>query len=208
MRMGDMRVGDLISLTASSAPAPGGGSVSALIAAFSAALLSMVGNLTYGKKKYEKVWPQMQEIISKAQVLSAELLENMEKDTEAFNAVMQAVAMPKETEEQKRQRDQAKERALKKAVEVPLLVAQKASVALLLSETLVQLGNKNAITDALVAGMSARTAALGAILNAKINLASLQDVTYVQKMRTTCDELWRNTLETEKRIIQSAETMV
>ena len=101
MEMKDMSVASLAALTASDAPAPGGGSISAMAGAFAAALAGMVASLTVGKKKYEAVWKEMEEVIARVQPIYEGLLDDMQRDTASFDAVMAAIAMPKSSEAEK-----------------------------------------------------------------------------------------------------------
>src|SRR5512137_1130343 len=110
---------------ASSSPAPGGGSVAALSGALGAALSSMVCNLTRGKQGYESTQDEIKEILQRSEELRKQLTELIDKDTEAFNKVMEALKMPKETEDQKEQRQHAMQNAFKLATDVPLETAQK-----------------------------------------------------------------------------------
>jgi glutamate formiminotransferase / formiminotetrahydrofolate cyclodeaminase len=163
-------------------PAPGGGSVAALCAALSAALSSMVANLTFGKKGYEEAAADMTRVAVRAQILKEELLRAVDLDTRAFNRVMEAYRLPKGTEEQTKERDRAVEDASKEATLVPLEVL-RASVELMgLAETVARKGNRNSVSDAGVAGLSARAAGEGAYLNVRINLPNIKDEAF--KTRT------------------------
>ena len=156
-------------------PAPGGGSVAALCAALSAALSSMVANLTFGKKGYEEAAADMARVAVRAQILKGELLQAVDLDTRAFNRVMEAYRLPKGTEEQNKERDKAVEDASKEATLVPLEVL-RASVELMgLAETVARKGNRNSVSDAGVAGLSARAAGEGAYYNVRINLPNIKD---------------------------------
>jgi formiminotetrahydrofolate cyclodeaminase len=114
------RVSEFIDEVAATSPAPGGGSVSALAAALGAALTSMVCHLTVGKKKYEDVQDEMIRALGQADELRAKLTDLIDQDTEAFNAVMRAFGMPKDTEEQKTRRSEAIQEATRQATLVPL----------------------------------------------------------------------------------------
>ena len=120
MEMQDMNVRELIELTASNAPAPGGGAIAALSGAFGAALAAMVGSLTLGKKGYEDAQEEMAEMTDKGKNLAKKLLAAMDKDANSFNGYMAALGMPKGTEEEKTIRRAAMQDALKSASLVPL----------------------------------------------------------------------------------------
>ncbi|MBP3215948.1 MAG: cyclodeaminase/cyclohydrolase family protein, partial [Clostridium sp.] len=111
-------------ITLSDAPAPGGGSVSALAGALGAALAGMVANLTIGKKKYEEVQDEMKELAAQAAALQKELIADIDKDSTSFNIYMDAIGMPKDTEEQKAARKAKMQEGLKAAAQVPLSCAE------------------------------------------------------------------------------------
>jgi len=164
-------------------PAPGGGSTAALCGALSASLSSMVSNLTVGKKEYKNVQKDVKEIAVKAQSLKDEFLRAVDLDTIAFNKLMEAYRFPKKTEEQKRERDQAVEKALKEATLVPFGVLEKSIDALNLAREIALKGNKNSLSDAGVAGLTAQAAAEGGYYNIKINLPNLQDNEFKSKIK-------------------------
>jgi glutamate formiminotransferase/formiminotetrahydrofolate cyclodeaminase len=159
-------------------PTPGGGSAAALCGALSAALSSMVANLTFGKKGYEHVEAEMRETAVKAQALKEDLLRAVDDDTRAFNRVMDAFRLPKTTEDQKAEKEAAIERATKEATQVPFSVLEKSLALLDLARTAALKGNRNSISDAAVAGLMSESAASGAYFNVRINLPNIQDKTF------------------------------
>ena len=201
MDMQDMKVRDLMELTASDAPAPGGGAIAALSGAFGAALAAMVGSLTAGKNGYEEVQAEMTDMSTEARKLSEKLLSAMDEDANSFNGYMAALKMPKRTEEEKAFRRTAMQEALKSASLVPLNTAKMAAEIFPLAEAAVRSGNKNAVTDGLVAAMMARTAILGALLNVKINLGSIKDDTFIDELRESCAILQAETISAEQRVL-------
>ena len=201
MDMQDMKVRDLMELTASDAPAPGGGAIAALSGAFGAALAAMVGSLTVGKNGYEEVQAEMTDMSTEARKLSEKLLSAMDEDANSFNGYMAALKMPKRTEEEKVFRRTAMQEALKSASLVPLNTAKMAAEIFPLAEAAVRSGNKNAVTDGLVAAMMARTAILGALLNVKINLGSIKDDTFVDELRESCAILQAEAISAEQRVL-------
>ena len=201
MEMQDMNVRELIELTASNAPAPGGGAIAALSGAFGAALAAMVGSLTLGKKGYEDAQKEMAEMTDKGKNLAKKLLAAMDKDANSFNGYMAALGMPKGTEEEKTIRRAAMQDALKSASLVPLNTAKTAAEVFPLAEAAVKSGNRNAVTDGLVAAMMARTAVLGALLNVKINLGSIKDEAFVQELQAACGALQEEAIAAEQRIL-------
>jgi len=163
-------VGSFLSDVASAAPAPGGGSVAAHSGALSAALVAMVGRLSLGKKKYKNVEAEMKALVSDADDLRQSFSDAVRRDADAFEAVMLAMKIPKDDDAK---RQAAIEEATINAAEVPLEVATMTLASLKLSEIGAQLGNKNAITDAGTSAALAMAALIGAALNVRINLASL-----------------------------------
>jgi glutamate formiminotransferase/formiminotetrahydrofolate cyclodeaminase len=156
-------------------PAPGGGSTAALCGALSSALSAMVSNLTVGKKEYEDVQIKIKDLASHGQELKDQLLHDVDADTVAFNNVMTAMRMKNKTDEQKEARAAAIEETSKKATLVPLGVMEKCVEALKLAKEVVLSGNKNSISDAGVAGLTAQAGAEGAFYNVRINLPDIQD---------------------------------
>lgn len=156
-------------------PAPGGGSTAALCGALSAALSTMVSNLTVGKKEYEDVQIKIKDLATHGQALKDQLLHDVDADTVAFNNVMTAMRMKNKTDEQKEARAAAIEETSKKATLVPLEVLEKCLEALNLAKEVVLSGNKNSISDAGVAGLTAQAGAEGAFYNVRINLPDIQD---------------------------------
>ena len=188
-------------------PAPGGGSTAALSGALSAALSSMVSNLTVGKKEYEGVQKDVKKFAVSAQDLKDEFLRAVDLDTMAFNKVMDALKLPKKTDEQKEKKARAIEEASQEATLVPLGVLEKSIEALKMAKDIALKGNKNSLSDAGVAGLMAQAAAEGAYYNVKINLPGLEDAdfrsktkkqatTLVEKARILGDEL-RKIIEKE-----------
>jgi len=164
-------------------PAPGGGSASALCGALSAALSSMVANLTVGKKGYEKTFDEMKKTSVRAQQLKDEMLVLVDADAEAFNKVMEALRAPKTTEDQKKERDAAVEAATREATLVPFRVLELSGELLKLAKKAAQKGNRNSLSDAGVAALAARAAAEGAYYNIRINLPGLKDQAFKEKIK-------------------------
>ena len=156
-------------------PEPGGGSAAALVGALGAALVSMVTNLTLDKEKFAAVQDDVAELKKKSETLRAELEELVTLDALAYREVAAAMKMPKDTDEQKEQRRQVMQVALKGAAEVPLKVAEAAVEVARLSLPAAEKGNPNAVSDAGVAVLLADAAAHSAALNARINLVWIED---------------------------------
>ncbi len=174
-------VQEFLDETASSSPAPGGGSVSALAAALGAALTSMVCRLTIGKKKYAEVQSEMEDILQKSEDLRKRCTDLIDEDTLAFNKVMSAFALPKDTEQQKMRRDDEIQEATKKATLVPLRLMHLCEEALGLTARVAEKGNVNSISDAGVAALMLDAACKGAAFNVFINLSSLHDDNFARE---------------------------
>lgn len=192
-------------VTGSDAPAPGGGSVAALAGGLGAALAEMVANLTIGKAKYAEVEDEMRVRAQEGAAVRKELIDAIQKDTESFTLYMNALGMPKDTDEQKAARREAMQNGLKEAAKVPLEVAETAAKIFPIAEAVVAKGNSNAVTDGLVASMMARTAVLSALLNVKINLGSIKDEAFVKDMAARVAELEKEAFSSEKKILALSE---
>ena len=203
--MKNMTIQEFAMQTASNEPVPGGGSISALAGSLAAALTEMVAGLTIGKKKYADVEEEMKAAVEPMKAVCAQLLDDIKRDSESFDQYMQALTLPKETEEEKEARTEAMQNGLKAAVEVPLSVAKAACGILPYAETMVVKGNRTAVTDALVATIMARTAVLGAGFNVKINLESIKDQEYVDRIGKEVAELEKQAIEQEKKILAQAQ---
>jgi formiminotetrahydrofolate cyclodeaminase len=164
---------------ASASPAPGGGSVAALSGALGAALTTMVCNLTIGKKKYAEIEGEMKKIRTSAEKLRARFAELIDRDTEAFNKVMEAYGLPKDSDAQKALRLAAVREATKEATLVPLEVMKHCIDAMALAQEVASAGNANSISDAGVSALMLHAACEGAALNVRINLLGLSDSDFV-----------------------------
>ncbi len=168
-------VNEFLDEVASNSAAPGGGSVAALAGSLGAALTSMVCRLTIGKKKYAEVQGEMERVLNHSEDLRKKLTATIEEDTAAFGKVMAALAMPKETDEQKDQRSKAIQEATKAATLVPLKLLELCEEGAGLAQTVAEKGNRNSLSDAGVALLLLQAAAHGAALNVRTNLAGLED---------------------------------
>ena len=191
--------------TASGTPVPGGGSVSALSAALGAGLAEMVANLTIAKKGYEAVENEMKEIAETLQNLREKLVTEVDKDSNAYKDVLTAFKLPKDTQEEKEQRAEAIQDAMKNAARVPLGVANDALQVMDLAEKAIRNGNRNAVSDGAVGTMMARTAVLGALFNVKINLASVKDKAFVEEMMREVNKLESRVHEREAEILSQVK---
>ncbi len=196
---------EFLEKTASDSPVPGGGSVAALAAAVAASLAEMVANLTIGKKGFEDVDREMKAIAKESRNYRDKLAKDIDKDADSYKAVMAAYKMAKETDEEKLKRKTAIQEALKQAALVPLKVAVDAAELLELAGKVVKRGNKNAITDAAVGIMMARTAVLAALYNVKINLNSIKDPAFVGSISKEVNVLEEKILQREKELLSELD---
>jgi len=197
----NLSVKDFLAKTAGSDPVPGGGSIAALNAAIASALTEMVANLTIGKKKYEDKEEMMKRIESIAENYQASFIKDIDADSDAYNQVFDAFKLPKETDEEKAERAKQIQAATKIAAEIPMEVARKAVDIMDVIAQVAENGNQNAITDACVAMMTARTAALAAVLNVKINLSSIKDIEYVALMTQEANYLENEAISKEQELL-------
>jgi glutamate formiminotransferase/formiminotetrahydrofolate cyclodeaminase len=197
---------DLLEALSADTPTPGGGSAAAYSGAMGAALVAMVARLTIGKKKYALVQDLMQELLAKAERLQAELLEDVRKDAAAFEAVMAAYRLPKDTPEEQAQRREAIETATLAAAQAPLKVAHKAVQVLSLAEQAVASGNVNAISDGAVGAALARAALTGAGYNVRINLPGLNNRQAAQALLAQLADLESQAADIEMRIQKHLRT--
>jgi formiminotetrahydrofolate cyclodeaminase len=204
----DLPIKDFLDSVASGDPVPGGGSVSALCGALAAALAEMVARLTVGKTNDKAVEARMSEIMDTTSKIRAAFTEDVDRDSAAYGAVMKAYRMPKETDQEKKVRQNAIQEALKEAARVPIEVAEMGIRLLGLAENLIREGNQNALTDATVSALVARSAIVGALYNVRINLLSIRDATFRDRVKHEAERIEREAFAMEKDIITLASSMM
>lgn len=182
MKLVEQRVIDFVAATASKEPTPGGGAIAALTAATGAALAEMVANLTFGKKGYEAVQTEMEELQAKAEEIRNRMLELSQADADVFNIFMKALGLPKNTNEEKAIRTAAIQQAYKDAAMVPFEIGELANQIFDLAELASRKGNQNLITDGIIAAINARAAVKSAFLNVRINLSGIKDESFVAEL--------------------------
>jgi glutamate formiminotransferase/formiminotetrahydrofolate cyclodeaminase len=187
--LADLRVSRFVDEVSNESPAPGGGSVAALVGSLAAGLAAMVANLTVGKKGYEDAWLELSAVAARAQNVKQCLLHAMDEDTRAFNRVLEAVRLPKATPDQAAARTAAVERAYQEAANVPLQTTALSVEAIELAREVAARGNRASASDAGVAALAGRSAAEGAALNVLINLGSITDATYKAHARSQAESL-------------------
>lgn len=204
----DKTVTGFIEELASNSPAPGGGSAAALAGSLGAALTTMVCNFTEGKPKFSDVQGEILQIKEKGLVLKCDLVKYIDEDTNAFNEVMKAYKLPKESDEEKNIRSEKIQEANKQASLLPLKVAETCVEVLKLSIRVLTIGNPNTACDAAVSGVTAYAGFQGAIFNVKINLSSIKDEVFlrmikdrVRKLQADADQLNQQILGKAKEVI-------
>ncbi len=191
--------------TASESAAPGGGSVSACMGAFAAALATMVANLSAHKRGWDARWKEFSDVADQGQQLVDELLLLIDEDTAAFNRIMACFSLPKGTEEEKTARAKALEEATLYAAQVPLKTMEAALKALPLALQMAQSGNPASASDAGVAALAAVAAIQGARLNVRINAAGLTDKTPARPLLARADEIVAQAQELEAQVLNAVE---
>jgi formiminotetrahydrofolate cyclodeaminase len=188
---------------ASERPTPGGGGAAALCGAIGAALVSMVANLTIGKKNYEAVSEDLAAVNAKAEALRAELTRAIEEDVAAFNAVMGAYGLPRGTDEEKAKRAASIQAALKDATLAPLRAVKACFEVMRLSAAAAEKGNLNVLSDAGVAVLSANAGLRSAALNVFVNAKAIKDRDFAEKQIAEVNALLEQAAETTESVYQT-----
>ncbi len=199
---------EFLEILSSSAPVPGGGGASAFVGAIGMALGSMVGNLTLGKKKYEDVQDDIKVILNKAEKLRDELVSLVDKDAEVFEPLSRAYGMPKETEEEKRIKEEVMEKALKQAASVPLETMEKSLEAIALHEELADKGTRIAVSDVGVGVLFCKSALLGASLNVYINTKFMKNRQHAQELNEMTEKLIAEGVAKADEVYRKVEGML
>jgi len=211
----NLTVKDFVDELASDSPAPGGGSVAALCGSLAAGLASMVGNLTTGKYnfktseeriEYKENEARMLTMAWEAQQMKKQLIEAIDKDTEAFNNYMAALKLPKKTDNEKKVRSEAVQKAIKNATLVPLHTMKLCWEVIVLAETAAKYGNQNAVSDAGVSAITALTGVKGAYLNVRINLPGVKDEEFKKNILEQAENILKQSIElaekAEKNVLE------
>ncbi len=191
--------------TLSESPAPGGGSVSAYVGALGAALGAMVANLSAHKRGWDDRWDEFSDWAEEGKAAHDRLLKLVDEDTTAFNAIMDAFGLSKNTDQEKKIRSAAIQAATKKAIEVPFEVMQTAFRSLEVIQAMAEMGNPNSVSDAGVGALCARTAVYGAYLNVRINAAGLTDKEFASEILVRAAQILQETLTKEAAILKIVE---
>lgn len=191
-----MPLDELLTVTASKEPIPGGGGIAAMTAASAAALVEMVANLTIGKKGYEEIEKLMVSIRDKAQALRQRYLDGIAEDAAAFDNVIRSVRLPKDTPD----RAAIVEQAFKDAATLPFELGKDIFALLQLAEQAVRYGNAWVITDGAIAAMNARAAMRSAFYSVRINLRSIKDEAFVARMIAQIREIEEKAVMVEQNV--------
>ena len=181
---------EFLTVSASSSPTPGGGSVSAYVGALAASMTCMVANLTIGKEKYKDVEPQVKDILSQAEMVLDLLKRGLSQDIAEFSNFMAVLKLPKDTDEQKALRGEKLQEVLVAATDTPLGIAQNCFKVLQLAQELAPIGNKGAISDVGVAAYLAENALKSAMFSVDINLPQIKDQDYQEKVKAERTKLF------------------
>lgn len=180
---------DFLDELAGKTPTPGGGSAAAVMGAMGAALVSMVAHFTLGKKGYEQVESEAAGLLQQAESLRERLADMVRADVDAFNLVMGAYGLARDTDAQKAERTAAIQAALKQASDVPLACAQLCAEVIRLTRPMAAIGNKNVISDAGVAVVAAEAALRSAALNVYVNIGAIKDEAFVTDRRQRLEQI-------------------
>jgi len=204
MSLTEKSVAEFLDVLSSKEPAPGGGSASALAGSIGSSLSIMVGNLTIGRKRYRNLeeveQKELDQNLEELQQIKSNLDSLIDRDKEAFDKVMTAFKMPKDTEEEKAKRKEAIQGATKVALEIPLETARECLKVLKLQEAFARNGNPNAITDVGVGALMAFAGIEGALYNVEINLMDLDDETYKNKVNQETEDILSEGKELKENI--------
>ena len=203
-----MTLSDFTNETSSESPAPGGGSISAYCGAMGVALGAMVANLSAHKRGWEERWEEFSEWAEKGIAYQNELLWLVDEDTASFNKIMEAIRLPKDSDEEKKQRNQAIQDATKYAIETPFRVMKVSFESMQVMKAMAEKGNPNSVTDAGVGALCARTAIRGAFLNVKINCSDCEDKKFVNSILEKGQNLIDKALKLENEIMEITESKI
>ena len=204
----EWNIEEFLQQSASSAPTPGGGSVSAYAGALGASMVCMVANLTLGKEKYKDVEPIVKEILQKGEKCLSNLKAGMVEDINVFGMFMDVFKMPKETEEQKAKRSVKMQAALMEATESPLNVTRTCFEVLQLAREIAPIGNKGAISDVGVGAYLAESALKSAVLSININLPRIKDEEYKTGVRIERDSILKQVEDILKKTIDIVNSRI
>lgn len=202
------KLNDFADRTASELPAPGGGSISAYMGAMGAALGAMVANLSSHKRGWDDRWEEFSKVAEKGQHYKEALLSLVDEDTKAFNNIMNAFRLPKNTDEQKSIRKKAIQDATKHAIDVPFKIMELAYESMQVMKEMAEKGLEASVSDAGVGALAAKAAVSGAYLNVKINLSGLDDKKFAQDIKAKGLEIEKKTEKLQNEILETVNKKI
>ena len=194
--------------TASESPAPGGGSISAYVGTLGISLATMVANLSAHKRGWDDRWEEFSEWAEQGQAIKNKLLLLVDEDTAAFNKIMDAFGLPKDSDAEKAARSEAIQAATKYAIEIPFQVMETVYESFEVIEAMVEVGNPNSITDAGVGALCTRTAIMGAFMNVKINTGDLKDKEFVADILKRGQEIQDKAVAKEAELVAKVNAAI
>jgi glutamate formiminotransferase/formiminotetrahydrofolate cyclodeaminase len=203
-----MPLSDFADETASESPAPGGGSIAAYIGSLGVSLATMVANLSSHKKGWDERWEEFSDWAEKGQQFKDELLRLVDADTKAFNGIMNAMSLPKGTDEEKAARKQAMNEATKVAIEIPFKVMQLSYDSMEVIKAMAEVGNPNSVSDAGVGALCARSAVMGAFMNVRINASGYDDKGFVDDVLKKGKEIEKKAIALEGEILNIVNSKI
>jgi glutamate formiminotransferase/formiminotetrahydrofolate cyclodeaminase len=204
----DRSLSEFSNETLSESPAPGGGSVAAYVGSLGAALCTMVANLSAHKRGWDDRWEEFSDWAEKGKIYHDRLLKLVDEDTAAFNAIMDAFGLPKNTDQEKKKRSEAIQSATKHAIEVPFEVMQAAFGSMEVIQAMAMIENPNSLSDAGVGALCARTAVYGAYLNVRINAGELSDKLFAEDILAKAAKVLQETQAKEAEILKLVESKI
>ena len=196
---------DFANETSSESPAPGGGSISAYCGTIAASLTTMVANLSSHKRGWDDRWEFFSDWAKKGLDVQNELIDLVDKDTDAFNQIIESIRLPKVTEEEIKKRNEAISKATKNAILVPLSIMEKSYDCMKITKEMALHGNPNSISDAGVASLCAIAAIKGGLLNVKINCKDFDDLKFIESINKKTDSIIKKSKKLEIEIMNIVE---
>ena len=204
-KLSSLSLTDFANETSSESPAPGGGSISAYCGTLAASLTTMVANLSSHKRGWDDRWEFFSDWAKKGLDVQNELIDLVDKDTDAFNQIIESIRLPKGTEEEIKKRNEAISKATKNAILVPLSIMEKAYDCMKITKEMALHGNPNSISDAGVASLCAITAIEGGLLNVKINCKDFNDLKFIESINKKTDSILKKSKKLQIEIMKIVE---
>lgn len=204
----NLSVNDFMNETASESPAPGGGSVSALMGSMGTSLATMVANLSSHKRGWDERWKEFSDWADKGKEIQESLMKMVDEDTNAFNEIMDAIRLPGKTELEKNNKKAAIQEATKKAILVPFNVMKTCFRAYDLIEAMAKTGNPNSVSDAGVGALAVRSAIKGAWLNVKINASEFEDKSFIDEIFQEAKQILKDSERKEEVILNIVDKKI